>query len=76
VAAEAVVGRLRSWTAEDVTGSFAYVPNVIDNDVQTYSINQTSGALTSLGTTTAVSGTQPSRSGHQPRHPVSLLGRR
>jgi len=37
----------------DPTGKFAYVPNSGSNDVSMYTINATTGALTSIGTMAA-----------------------
>jgi 6-phosphogluconolactonase len=45
--------------AVDPAGKFAYVTNSGSNDVSMYTINATTGALTSIGTIAAGTGPSP-----------------
>jgi 6-phosphogluconolactonase len=50
----------RGAVAVDPTGMFAYVVNEGGGTVSVYAIGATSGALTPIGGSTIVTGTQPS----------------
>lgn len=56
----------------DPTGKFAYVANYTGNDVSSYTINQTSGALTPVGTPVAA-GTGPSSIAIDPTGKCALV---
>ena len=51
-------GTVPSSVIVDPSGKFAYVANVLSNDVSAYTINATTGALTSIGAPVAA-GTNP-----------------